>query len=252
MNSPDLGGRICTIPELKNAARDASASLCLRAALANIKVQDTATLRLRMPTTEEPLVAWALHVQLAKRGIPPVLRNVDRIYASRQLAFIATLADLHWLAAHYPEHQTAERRLRNVFTRDLLSEEWHKVALWCVRQKRHQMHRLAQALGLSDEQRAQTLTMPTKGQAADRRHLRERRERQRQRLMTHVIRHPDRSGTYATAQAHVDHYLDLIGVHVSLGRSATKTATYLTRQGHPTSRQRVFNMLAKIEAITPV
>src|SRR5687768_1432433 len=98
-----------SIPEL-------AAAICPHTtrALQSLKGRSTAHLMIQLGTTERPLVAWAIHVELDARGIPPSVRHEPPI-DSHQAHFIAVLADLLWIASRHRDHEPLQQQLRGVF-----------------------------------------------------------------------------------------------------------------------------------------
>lgn len=220
-----------TVPDMKQAVMDAqttdpTGSVFLGHALGSIASQPTPTLLLRLQTVEHPVIAWALHMQLDARDVPPCLRPwmPDR---SRQSAFIATLADLMWLATRHPGHKTYGR-MQGVFKHPVRDDRWHKAALWAYRQCQGRPWQLAGRLNLTDTMRCHTLTMTTGAQTADRKRLRKAFPSLMAAMIQHGRQHPDKSGL-TTPAAVADRRALLISTFVLLGRNQTETIACLQR-----------------------
>jgi hypothetical protein len=238
---------LVTVPQMKREAveaqdKDPHGSFLLMESLRDIAQQTTQTLMLRLATSERPLAIWALHVELENRGVPPCLRP-STSEQTRQHLFLATLADLCWIAKRHPHHQALHRRLQGVFRHDPRSDAWHKTALWAYRQCRGIPHMLAKRLGLTDAQRCHTSTMPTRQQSADRRMLRSRLTEMKEVMRHHATQHPDKAGK-VTPDAIAERRAELINVHVRLGRVQSDTIDYMGRvAGRPISRQTLVRQL---------
>lgn len=219
-----------SIPDLKRAVleaqkTDSTGSVLLAQTLRNIRGQSTPTLLHRLAVVEHPMTAWALHVDLDVRGVPPCLRPwMPEV--SRQTAFIATLADLRWLATRHPEHVTKYERLRGVFRYQVHDDRWHKAALWAYRQCRGRRHILASRLALTDAMRRHTLTMPTVRQSNDRRLLGKEVSRIRDTMLRHALTHPDKSGA-TTPEGLANRRTALLTMFVMLDRNQKDTINCL-------------------------
>lgn len=87
-----------TVVDLKTSltlSKDPNGSFFIQSALKSIRTQEIRSLQIRLSTTEEPIVSWALHVELDRRGVPPCLRlRLPEGSRTRQHSFLETLADL--------------------------------------------------------------------------------------------------------------------------------------------------------------
>ena len=157
---------------------------------------DTQTLILRIETTADALLLWAIHCQLDKREVRPCFRWPAND-STGQAEFVTWLADLLWLSKRYPEHRPLYRGWREVFGHAHGSTKWHAAAhrqFLFVRSRYSLAHHCARGLDLSDAQRRDLMTLPTKAMAADRRQLQGTPfATVRDRLLTHAIAHPDRA-----------------------------------------------------------
>ena len=81
-----------------------------KTALLALRTTRTDHLILRIATTADPLMLWALHGTLDKRGIAPCLRW-PKNDSTPQMVFITWLADVHWLATHNPALAARARRI---------------------------------------------------------------------------------------------------------------------------------------------
>ncbi|MES2716471.1 MAG: hypothetical protein V4795_11940 [Pseudomonadota bacterium] len=241
-----------TVPDMKQAVRDAettdpAGSVFLGHALGSIPEQSTPTLLLRLRTVEHPLIAWALHMQLDAREVPPCLRPWMPA-RSKQSAFIATLADLMWLATRHSGHKTYER-MAGVFKHPVRDDRWHRAALWAYRQCRGRTWQLAGRLNLTDAMRCHTLTMTTGAQAGDRKRLGNQLPGLVEAITAHGRQHPDKSGA-TTPQAVADRRALLVSTFVLLGRNQTEAIACLQRvDGITISRQTLVRQLQAASTI---
>lgn len=243
-----------SIPDLKQAVMaaakaDPQGSAFLERSIAGIADQDTPTLLLRLQTVEHPLIAWALHMHLDARDIPPCLRHrMPEIPGMPgQSEFIATLADLQWIVTRHPDHTVKNRRMRGVFKHPVRDERWHDAAIWAYRRARarDRTYMLASHLALTDAMRCHTLTMPTSAQSKARRALRERLPDITDATIADCLLRPDKSGL-TTPQAVADRRALFVSTFVLLGRSQTQTVDYLLRASRITiTRQALFRQLEK-------
>lgn len=221
-----------TVSDLKREALEAqktdpAGSVFLARALAGIKQQPTDTLMVRLQTVDHPLVAWALQCELDAREVPPCLRPRMPEH-TRQVLFVQALADLRWLARRWPDHVTRFARMQGVFRYPIQDDRWHRAALWAYRQSKGMPYMLANRLCLTDRQRCETLTMPTKQQARDRRDLAAKLP-----LIESAVREwstlkPDKAGRTNAATVAAKRAM-LVRVYVLLGRNQTATVDYLRR-----------------------
>jgi len=191
-----------------------------------LSTTSTQTLVLRLATTSDPLMLWAQHLELDRRGIPPCLRwpaNESTI----QHEFITWLADVLWFTKRNPAHVPRFRGWKGLFTSLPTSAAWHaaatrqfmfvssrySVAYWC-----------ATGMGLSDGQRRDLMTLPTKAMEAERRKFAAAPFAViQERLLSHAMQHPDRSGA-RTPDAVAARRARLLRTFLLSGRSASATA----------------------------
>ena len=187
----------------------------------------TQTLVLRLSITSDPLMLWAQHLELDRRGIPPCLRWPAN-ESTLQHEFITWLADVLWFAKRNPAHVPRFRGWKGLFANPPTSAAWHAAAtrqFLFVSSRYSVAHWCANGMGLSESQRGDLMTMPTRAMAAERRQLaRAPFATIHERLLSHAMRRPDRSGRrtpdeVATRRAH------LLRAFTLSGRSAATTAT---------------------------
>lgn len=207
---------------------------------------DTQTLVLRLATTSDPLALWALHLELARRDIPPAQRwpaNTE----TPQTEFVTFVADLHWLSTRYPGHAPAFRGWRGVFTHPPASPAWHATVhrQYLFVQSRYSVsHWCAQGLTLTEAQRQDLMMLPTAAMQADRRQLQpERFAALRERLLSHAVAHPDRSGRHAP-EAIANRRARLWRAFVLAGRDYTATTRHWRNlTGEALTRQAISKQL---------
>ena len=232
---------LLTIAQLKQDAvddckRGTHSPSFLASALRSISAQTVQTLLCRLATVDHPLTAWAPHAELDRRDVPPCLRPRTPEH-SRQHVFIATLADLLWIAKRHPHHAPRYQRMRGVFSYEPQSDEWHRAALWSYRLAKALPSLLADRLALTKDQRRHAFTMATRRQHEVRRTLRTKLPAIREAILEHALNHPDKAG-HTTADEIANRRTDYASIFVRLGRKPAETVHYLqTMLGHSVSRQ---------------
>ena len=198
----------------------------LRLTLADIAGQPTTTLIRQLATATDPLPLWALHAELTRREVPPCQRWPGS-RDDEQSEFITWVADLSWFARHHPDHQPGYRGWRGIFIHPLGSDAWHATAhrqFVFVRARYGLAHWCSKGLALSDSDRADLMTLPTKKMTADRRQLGPAAaDDLRLALLDDAQAHPDRSGQ-RQPHAIADRRARLWQTYILAGRSATETA----------------------------
>ena len=217
---------VATIPALSAANRTDVDALRLRAKISALSGWKTCDLLPRLETTTDPIMLWALHLDLKRRNVPPMLRwpsNTD----DPQLEFVAFMADVHWFQFRYPDHLPTQKGWRRIFGTDCTNPAWHK-ALYKQFEYLYPRSAIsylgARGLGLTDDMRQQLLCFPTKGMAATRRGLSEDSfSKLIQQLHDYAAAHPDRSGLHTPA-AIATRRARIWRVHQLSGGSPTVTA----------------------------
>lgn len=169
----------------------------LRTLVAALPNMDTRTLIVRLHTTEDPLVLWAIHLALDRRNIAPAFRWPANDM-NEQSEYITWSADLLWHCRRHPGHKTRFRTWQGLFRKAPNSPEWH------ARAHRHFLfvyprysiaHWCSKGLDLSTQHRALLMTMPTNAMVADRRALEPARFAETHRLLVEsAMQRPDKSG----------------------------------------------------------
>lgn len=117
-------------------------------------------LRASVETCADPAILWEIHIELMRRGVPPVLRGPRPWHLGAQGRLIEFGADLAWLAVTDPGHQARYGLARAILKTRWGSPEWWPLVL---RQfgRTGSVRGLALALGLSDDQRQQLRALQT-------------------------------------------------------------------------------------------
>lgn len=214
----------------------------------------TQNLILRIETTADPLVLWALHGELDTRNVPPCVRWPANT-STPQAEFITWLADLLWFAKRNPDHQPKYKGWQRLFKDTPNSPGWLERAYWLYdyTARRSVAHITSKGLALSDAQRQDLMTLPTAAMVKARRELYPDRAASVQRaLMSHALAHPDKWSKYAPETA-AHRRAGLWRVHILTGHHATATAqTWQLLTGTPTTRQAISKQLAITDEVLRV
>jgi hypothetical protein len=188
---------VSSISELIALRRGTPAAERLRRLAAALPDTDTRTLIVRLHTTDDPLLSWAIHLALDRRDVPPAFRWPAN-ESDEQALYITWIADLYWLCRRNPAHRTRFRTWQALFHHAPGSPEWHartyrhflfvqprySVAHWC-----------SKGLAITPQHRAMLMTMPTNAMRADRRGLEPERFAETHRLLVEsAVQRPDKSG----------------------------------------------------------
>lgn len=213
---------------------------------------DTQTLVLRISTTADPLTVWALHMHLDKRGVAPCLRWPANASAA-QMVFITWAADVLWFTKRNRTHIAKFQSWQRLLEDDPGSEHWRERAyriFFAMHGRQNISSYTARGLALTPDQRQPLMMLPTARMAADRQELRPAAfEDTRQRLLTHAMTYPDKSGRYSP-EAIANRRVRLWRVHVLSGKRPADTAknwTVLT--GESAKRQVIARHIATIEKV---
>lgn len=191
---------VLSVPSLLAAPMSPTIRAARRTAIASIAGQPARVLVLRIDTTGDPLALWALHLRLDRLNVPPCQRwPANR--ETDQAEFITALADLLWLHRRLPaSHRAAHRGWRDLLAQAPAGSNWHAHALrqYLFAYRRGAVgHYIAQGLGLTDAQRAETMSMPTARMRSARDCLWHGATADAERaLLDHALEHPDRAGEH--------------------------------------------------------
>lgn len=252
-STPDTGLKdVHSIPRLTAQKKTGGDSSRFKKAILALPGTDTQTLILRIATTTDALTLWALHATLDKREIAPCLRWPQND-STPQMEFITWAADLLWFCKRNPDHHAKSKGYQRLLAEKPAAPAWHEKAYWMfanLHGRRSLAHVAAVSLALTDTQRQALMTLPTKAMATDRLEFSpDRRGVTRERIYSHAMQHPDKSGTYQP-EAVANRRAKLWRVYVLTGRSKTDTAKHwqlLT--GEAITRQAITKQLTTTEKI---
>lgn len=169
----------------------------LRELVAALPNTATRTLIVRLHTTEDPLVQWAIHLALDRRDIAPAFRWPANDM-NEQSEYVTWSADLLWHCRRHPSHKAQFRTWQGLFHQVPNAPDWH------ARAHRHFMfvyprysiaHWCSKGLNLTVQHRAPLMTMPTNEMRAHRRALEPARFAETHRLLVEsAMQKPDKSG----------------------------------------------------------
>lgn len=226
-----------------------------REAVLGLHSASTQTLILRLATASDALLTWAIHLELDRRAVPPCLRWPANT-SSTQAEFITWLADIHWFAKRHPLHKAQSKGWRDLLAQAPATAKWHGHACRQYghaemrRGQRSLSHWCAHGLALTDAQRRDLMTLPTKQMHASRSAIvGEPFARLEQALLDHAVAHPDRSGEHEPDAIATRRAL-MFRVYVLAGGSATTAARYWALlTGEQVSRQAIAKQIDAVEAI---
>lgn len=211
--------------------------------------RDTMDLRASVGTCADPAMLWALHMEMMRRGIPPILRGPRPWHLGTQGRLVEFSADLEWLAVTDPGHRARHGLARGILKTKRGSDDWWRLVL---RQfgRSGEVRGLVLALGVTEPQRLYLRTVQT----APRARLFERLHGDGFGQLVGAIEDavraaPDRSGrtdprVTATRRA------QLWRVHRLLGEGPAGTASVWTAlSGEEMSRQQAAKQLAAVEGV---
>jgi hypothetical protein len=161
-----------------------------------LRSSDTQTLILRIATTSDALLFWAIHVSLDKRDIQPCLRW-PKNDSTPQMEFLTWLADVHWFAKRNPGHTPLFRAWQRLLLEDVNTPAWRERGYRIfVSMYGHQNLSAygTRGLALSSAQRQPLMMFPSARMAAARLQLQPARfALTREILYSHAMAHPDKS-----------------------------------------------------------
>lgn len=117
-------------------------------------------LRASVETCEDPAMLWAIHEELMRRGVPPILRGPRSWDLGAQGRLVEFAADLAWLSLNYPAHRGRYGLAKAIFKTRWSSDGWWELVLRQFGRTGH-VRGLVLALGLGDEQRQYLRTLLT-------------------------------------------------------------------------------------------
>jgi hypothetical protein len=238
-----------SVPHLINEKRAEADLNCFRTVARALPATSCSTLVVRLQTTTDPLLLWAMHCELDKRSIPPCLRWPMND-ASEQAEYLTWLADLLWFCKRHPGHKPTFRGWQGLFKNPPACTSWHQTAhrqFIFVGARYSLAHWCAKGIGLKEAQRQELMMLPTTEMQAERRQLRsDRFAATRARLLSAAISKPDKAAKHCP-HAVADRRAVLWRVYLLSGRSQTATAKHwklLT--GNELTRQAIAKQLGII------
>ena len=134
------------------------------ARVAGLSSRSSLDLRASVETCSDPALLWAIHEELMRRGVPPVLRGPRPRHLGVQGRFVEFAGDLAWLQATDPGH-----RGRYGLARTILRTPWGTGGWWALVLRQFgqsgDVRGLVLALGLTEPQRLHLRTLQTAGRA---------------------------------------------------------------------------------------
>lgn len=250
--SSELGAAVRSVPQLIAAMGPGGDLTRFGRVVRAMGAQSSQTLILRLQTTPDPLLLWALHLELDKRNIPPCLRWPAND-ATQQAEFITLLADLLWFAKRNAAHQPMFKGWRGVFSNLPASAGWHAAAhrqYQFVAARYSLSHWCSKGLGLTDAQRRDLMALQTTAMRADRHQLRGAAFQSIiECLQLHALDRPDKAGIF-TADRVATRRAMMWRAYVLAGHSQTRAARYWELiTGERLSRQAVTKQLAMVADI---
>jgi hypothetical protein len=188
------------IPDLIEGRRVSPDLPLFRERAAALRHAATATLVARLETTADDLLLWAAHLELDGRNVPPALRWPGREH-DEQALYVTWTADLFWFCRRNPTHRAQFRSWQGLFKHPPGSAAWHATAhrnFMFVQPRYSLAHWCSKGLGLTADDRALLMTLPTNQMRADRRTLDPRQFTEIQRrLLDAAMQKPDRAMRHA-------------------------------------------------------
>ena len=122
----------------------------------------TLDLRASIEVCSDPAMLWALHEELMRRGVQPILRGPRPWHLGAQGRLIEFAADLAWFGATNPGHRARYGLAQAIFKTRRGSDEWWRLVL---RQfgRSGNVRGLVLALGLNEGQRLHLLRFSQRG-----------------------------------------------------------------------------------------
>lgn len=217
-----------------------------------LRTTRTDRLILRIATTPDPLLLWALHGTLDKRGVAPCLRW-PKNNSTPQTEFVTWLADVQWFTRRNPAHRAKFQGWQRLFIEAPDSAAWREKAYWIfvgMYDRQNLSSYGARGLGLDTTQRQPLMMFPTAAMVTARLELRLADfEQTRERLYSYSMAHPDKSGE-RTPEAIAGRREGLWRVFILSGKSITATAeNWRLTTDEPLTRQAALKQVNAIKAI---
>ena len=214
--------------------------------------QSTQSLIASIATTSDALTLWAIHLQLEKRSIAPAQRWPGNT-GTDQMLFVTWCADLSWFIKHHPTHKPRFKNWQHLFRLKPCGAAWLEKCYWLFSQTstthgRSTAYKTSRALALTDSQRLDLVTVPTRAMVKDRAVLgSENLESIRARLMRFACLHPDKAGIHTPTEVS-NQRTALYLVHALSGKHAPTTArNWQALTGKAITRQTVNDRLSALD-----
>ena len=217
-----------------------------------LRTTRTDHLILRIATATDPLMLWALHGTLDKRGIAPCLRW-PKNDSTPQMVFITWLADVQWFTRRNPEHRPKFKSWQRLFTDAQDGAAWREKAYWIfagMYDRQNLSSYGARGLALDAARREALMMFPTAAMVKARLELQPTDFAQiRERLYSYSIEHPDSSGVRAP-EAIAERRARLWRVFILSGKNIMATAeNWRLTMDEPLTRQAALKRVNAIKAI---
>ena len=214
---------------------------------ASISESETLTLITRIESTSDPLVLWAIHLELDRREVFPVFRYPANI-GTPQNEFITWLADILFFTRRNPRHKPGYDTWKALFR--AVSDGWHETAfrVFCFAYQRGRgTTYYTKGFALSDADRRELMTIKSTRQIARMRVLRQSSEMHAA-LTQYAAANANRSGGRQPADISRRRYL-IWRAYVLADRSETVAARlYSQIYGDEITRQGIGKQIAAVDA----
>lgn len=241
---------VLPIPELIQNKRASGDVDRFKAQVLALNEADSRTLIVRIATTTDPLLLWAIHLTLSSRGIPPSQRWPGNV-STEQHKFVSWLADIYWFHTHNPNHVPKYRSWQRFMLYDPGSNTWHKLARFAYDPLRHTLsYGSALALALTPAQRLDSITLATDATNRDRQSLHPKAfETVRQALSLHAYGHCDPSGRRNPEES-ANRRAAIWRAYLLTGRNKAETVrVWCLLSGEQLSRQAMSVLVKKIAVV---
>lgn len=221
-------------------------------AVVALRSTDTQTLILRIATTSDALMLWAIHVTLDKRDIQPCLRW-PKNDSTPQMEFVTWLADVHWFVKRNLRHAPLFRGWQRLLLEEVDTPAWRERGYRIfVSMYGHQNLSSygTRGLALSSAQRQPLMMFPSSGMTTARLQLQPIRfALAREILYSHAMAHPDKSHMHSP-ESIAGRRMGLWRVGVLSGHSPAATLhNWKLLTGETVSRQVISRRLTAVNAI---
>lgn len=245
-DSPSL----VSVPQLTALKRTSGDLDRFMAQVLALKTTDTLTLILRISTTTDPLLLWAIHIALSGREIPPPQRWPSNT-STDQHRYITWLADLHWFHKKNPDHVPKFKLWQRFMPYQPGCGTWHTISHIGYLQLAHTVsYGSALALALTPAQRLDSMTLTSDATNKARLSLQPKAfEAVRQALTDHAYANLDPSKRRKPEES-ANRRASIWRVYLLSGRNKTETARiWQLLTGEKLTRQAASVLLKKIAIV---